>query len=141
MGDAAIRGAINSGGMLPGFFASFVLRVNFVGIGRFAIACGSDISMGVQRKKQRNERIRLVNQQIYLLEAKVYYRQESMWVSAETAIEATDELCNYVDVVIPKLVESNSEVLEGIKGLETAATELAKYNPEWASKMRNKLRR
>ena len=141
LGDAAIRGAINSGGTLPGFLGSFVLRVNFVGIGRFAIACGSDISMGVQREKQRNERIKLVNQQIYLLEAKVYYRQESMWVSAENAVEATDELCNYVENVIPKLIESNAEVLEGLKGLETSATELVKNNPEWANKMRKKLRR
>lgn len=141
LGDAAIRGAINSGGTLPGFFASFVLRVNFVGIGRFAIACGSDISMGVQREKQRNERIQLINQQIYLLEAKVYYRQESMWVSAENAVEATDELCNYVEEVIPKLIEANNEVLDGLRNMEASATNLAKSNPEWANRMKKRLRR
>lgn len=141
LGDAAIRGAINSGGTLPGFFASFVLRVNFVGTGRFAIACGSDISMGVQREKQRNERIQLINQQIYLLEAKVYYRQESMWVSAENAVEATDELCNYVEEVIPKLIEANNEVLDGLRNMEASATNLAKSNPEWANRMKKRLRR
>lgn len=141
LGDAAIRGAINSGGTLPGFFASFVLRVNFVGIGRFAIACGSDISMGAQREKQRNERIQLINQQIYLLEAKVYYRQESMWVSAENAVEATDELCNYVEEVIPKLIEANNEVLDGLRNMEASATNLAKSNPEWANRMKKRLRR
>lgn len=141
LGDAAIRGAINSGGTLPGFFASFVLRVNFVGIGRFAIACGSDISMGAQREKQRNERIQLINQQIYLLEAKVYYRQESMWVSAENAVEATDELCDYVETVIPKLIEVNNEVLDGLKNMESSVTNLAKNNPEWANKMKKRLRR
>ena len=141
LGDAAIRGAINSGGTLPGFFASFVLRVNFVGIGRFAIACGSDISMGIQREKQRNERIQLINQQIYLLEAKVYYRQESMWVSAENAVEATDELCNYVEEVIPKLIEANNEVLDGLRNMEASATNLAKSNPEWANRMKKRLRR
>lgn len=141
LGDAAIRGAINSGGTLPGFFASFVLRVNFVGIGRFAIACGSDISMGVQREKQRNDRIQLINQQIYLLEAKVYYRQESMWVSAENAVEATDELCNYVEEVIPKLIEANNEVLDGLRNMEASATNLAKSNPEWANRMKKRLRR
>lgn len=141
LGDAAIRGAINSGGTLPGFFASFVLRVNFVGIGRFAIACGSDISMGVQREKQRNDRIQLINQQIYLLEAKVYYRQESMWVSAENAVEATDELCNYVEEVIPKLIEANNEVLDGLRNMVASATNLAKSNPEWANRMKKRLRR
>lgn len=141
LGDAAIRGAMNSGGTLPGFLAGFVLRVNFVGIGRFAIACGSDISMGVQREKQINERMRLVNQQIYLLEAKVYYRQESMWISAENAVEATDELCNYVEVVLPKLIESNSEIMEGLRSLESTVTVVAKNNPEWVNKVKRRLRR
>lgn len=141
LGHAAIHGAIKSGGTLPGFLTSFVLNVNFVGVGRFAIACGTDISMGNQREKQRNERIKLVNQQIYLLEAKVYYRQESMWVSAENAVEATDELCNYVEIVVPKLVESNFETMEGLKNIEITATEIVKNNPEWASKMKRRLRR
>lgn len=141
LGDAAIRGAINSGGTWVGFAASFVLRVNFVGIGRFAIACGSDVSMGVKREKQRNERIKLVNEQIYLLDAKVFYREESMWVSAENAVEATDKLCDYVDEMIPKLIESNKIVMEGLGNLEESVTNVAKNNPEWAAKMKKRLRR
>ena len=141
LGDAAIRGAINSGGTWAGFAASFVLRVNFVGIGRFAIACGSDVSMGVKREKQRNERIKLVNEQIYLLDAKVFYREESMWVSAENAVEATDELCDYVDEMIPKLIESNKIVMEGLANLEESVTNVAKNNPEWAAKMKKRFRR
>lgn len=141
LGDAAIRGAIKSGGTLPGFLANFVLRVNFVGVGRFAIACASDISMGAQREKQRNERVQLINQQIYLIEAKVYYRQESMWLLADSAAEATDELCKYVEDVIPKLIEANNDVLSGLQNMESSAVNLARNNPEWANRMKRKLRR
>jgi len=140
LGDAVIRGTINSGGTWAGFLAGFVLRVNFVGVGRFAIACGSDVSMGVKREKQRNVRIKLCNEQIYLLEAKVYYREAGMWVSAESAVEATDELCDYVDDMIPKLVESNKVVMVGLEKLQETALVAKKY-PEWAAQMRKKLRR
>lgn len=47
LADAAVHGLKNSGGTLPGFFAQFVLKVNFVGVGRFVLAIGTDISMGI----------------------------------------------------------------------------------------------
>ncbi len=141
LGDAAIRGAINSGGTWTGFLASFVLRVNFVGVGRFAIACGSDVSMGVKREKQRNDRIKLYNEQIYLLEAKVFYREAGMWVSAKSAVEATDELCGYIDDMISKLVESDKAVMDRLENLQEPVFIVAKKNPEWAAQTRKRLRR
>lgn len=47
LGDAAIRGSIKSGGNPAMFAKEFVLHVNFVGVGRFAIAVGTDVSMGI----------------------------------------------------------------------------------------------
>ena len=49
MGDAAIRAGLKSGGQLPVFAAQFVLRVNYVGIGRFTLAIGADLFMGAQK--------------------------------------------------------------------------------------------
>lgn len=141
LGDAAIRGAMKSGGILPAFLTNFVLRVNFVGIGRFALACGTDISMGVNRGKQRNERIKLLNEQIYLMEAKVYFRQESMWIVAESADEASNELLNYVEEMMPKLIDSNTVVMDGIEELGNIAPKLANKNPQWAADVRRRLKR
>jgi len=50
LADAAIRSAIKSGGVNPTFLSNFILRVNFVGVGRFAIACGTDVKMGTNKK-------------------------------------------------------------------------------------------
>lgn len=51
LADAAIRAAIKSGMNPEAFMAHFVLRVNFVGIGRFSIACATDVMMGVKKNR------------------------------------------------------------------------------------------
>ena len=57
LADAAIRSAMKNGlPTNPAFWASFVLRVNFVGIGRFTIALYNDVSMGIKRAKLVKER-------------------------------------------------------------------------------------
>jgi hypothetical protein len=45
MTDAAIRAGMKSGGNPVVFASQFVLRINFVGIGRFTIACTTDVAM------------------------------------------------------------------------------------------------
>lgn len=49
LGDAAIRAGIQSGGNMPVFFSKFILRVNFVGIGRFTLAVGADLYMEARK--------------------------------------------------------------------------------------------
>ena len=85
MADAAIRSAVKSGGNAAGFASSFVLRVNFVGVGRFVIALGTDIGMEVQRQRIQNEQIQIYMEQIHLCNARVFYKQADMWLSAKEA--------------------------------------------------------
>lgn len=49
--DAAIRAAVKSNGMPQAFASNFVLRVNFVGMGRFAVACSSEVVMAMRRDR------------------------------------------------------------------------------------------
>jgi hypothetical protein len=51
MTDAAIRAGMKSGGNPVVFATQFVLRINFVGIGRFTIACTTDVAMGAKRTR------------------------------------------------------------------------------------------
>lgn len=51
MADAAIRAGAKSEGNIAVFASQFMLRVNYVGIGRFAIACAGDVAMGVKNTK------------------------------------------------------------------------------------------
>lgn len=91
--DAAIR----SGGFNP----ATLLRVNFVGVGRFVIAVGVDIKMGIERSRKRSERISIMNQQIAYVNAKVYYMNADTWVKTrdvaetlESAIEGYNQMIN-----------------------------------------------
>ena len=49
LADAGIRAGVKSGGELVTFAKYFILRVNFVGIGRFTIAVGVDVYMGIRK--------------------------------------------------------------------------------------------
>lgn len=51
MADAVIRAGAKSGGNMAVFASQFVLRINYVGIGRFAIACTADVVMGARKTR------------------------------------------------------------------------------------------
>jgi hypothetical protein len=94
--DAVIRGAISGLKAGPGFWAEFgrqvVLRLNFVGIGRFTIALGTDTFMGLRKGKKSRERMLLKAESLYLLEAKLYYGESLMWSASKDANQSVDSL-------------------------------------------------
>lgn len=63
--------AIRSGG----FNTSCILRINFVGIGRFAVAVGTDIGMGIKKNKKEKELSEALSEYIKLTNIKIYYRK------------------------------------------------------------------
>ena len=65
LADAAIRAGLKSGGNFAVFISKLVLRVNFVGVGRFVVAVYVDLSMGSQREQLRDERIALLSEQLH----------------------------------------------------------------------------
>ena len=110
LADAAIESAIKSGGVGPAFLSNMLLKVNFVGIGRFAIAVGSDIKMGIKRSKLRNERIVMMNEQIFLLNGKIYYKQAGMWIAAENAGETIEEAYAMMEETSKVLADAYSDI-------------------------------
>ena len=101
--DAAIRSG--------GFNASCILRINFVGIGRFAIAIGTDIAMGIKKHNKEVERSVALSEYISLANIKIYYRKADLACSLADlyALEASmhtaeQELwqeiqCNYEEMI------------------------------------------
>lgn len=129
LGDAAIRGAIKSGGTLPGFFAQFVLRVNFVGVGRFAIACGTDVAMGAKKEKVRNQRIETYTQQIFYNDAKVYYKQANMWIAAENAGETIEDAYSMIASSSKAFAESMQDIKERMLCISEYIPAIEEKNP------------
>lgn len=122
--DAAIRSAVKNGFNVynPKLYADFVLRINFVGLGRFAIAIGTDIYMGAKRGKLINERMYRQSEQLLLGTTKVFYKQADMWISAKNASEA-----------IKQMEETAIESVEYIKGslieISLCIDNMATYKP------------
>lgn len=92
LADASIRAALKSGGDPVVFAGQLVLRVNFVGIGRFAVAVCFDASMGRQLGQLRDARIALLSAQLHLVGAKVAYLQADGWHAAERTAASLKEV-------------------------------------------------
>lgn len=91
--DAAIRSTIKNGTPEnPLFWKDMILRVNFVGIGRFAIAVSSDVLMGRERAAEINERMLLYGKYNLLENSKIFYKQENMWLTAIDTAKAMQHL-------------------------------------------------
>lgn len=108
--DAAIRGGIKSAGNPALFATEFLLRVNFVGVGRFAIAVFSDVKMGVKRSQLRNQRIAIYNEQLHLSNAKIYYLQADMWIAAEKTDQTIKEVLDLIDKNMVSYIQSVHDI-------------------------------
>jgi hypothetical protein len=130
LADAAIRSALKNGTPHnPKFWADFVLRVNIVGIGRFSIAVVDDVRMGMKRSRARDERVALMNQQIHLYNAKVFYRQHDMWEEAETAALVVDELFMNSQKVVNASIVMMEDILNNAVQISNYLPEIEKTNP------------
>lgn len=92
MADAAIRSAMKSGGEPVNFILNMTLRVNFVGVGRFVIAIGNDVAMGLRKSKMKKIRIQAMIERLYLLQAKLYIKENDTWIAIEQSTEAVKQL-------------------------------------------------
>lgn len=115
--DAAIRAALKSGGDSATFGAQLLLRVNFVGIGRFVVAVYSDVSMGSQRERLRDERITVLSKQLHWANAKVAYLQADVWQTAkrtDTSLREAEQMMRQSIEMFSHDWEANRDSLDQI---------------------------
>ncbi|MCH5288559.1 MAG: hypothetical protein J1E32_01430 [Treponema sp.] len=138
LADAAIRSAIKNGPPTnPLFWKDFILRVNFVGVGRFVIAVATDVGMGIKRQKAINDKLKLRSQSLMLQIAKIFYLQEGMWIEAEATEQAMEQLY----VVAEKSAEyfvASCEVISGsIEHIGDTVPEVERNNPGLIDEMKD----
>lgn len=129
MADAVVRSAIKSGGFYsPEFIPNMLLRVNFIGIGRFTISIGVDAFMGFKKERARNERILLYTRQIELSNAKFYYKEANMWLSAKDAVTSIEKAYSLMEETTAYYIESISEISNDLKKLSSYRTGIEAKN-------------
>ena len=104
--DAGVRSGGNWG--------AFVLRVNFVNVGRFTISCYNEYKMEREKGKIEKDILDLYNQQLSLNNIKLSYNIAGMWVSTKEAVENIEELSNNIQKSIPYIDNSNKELKEDL---------------------------
>lgn len=128
MADAAVHAATKSVDVST-FFSNMLLRVNFVGVGRFAIAVTSDVGMGISRSVKRNQRIKLQEEQIMLLDAKVYYKQAGMWIAAEDAGETLEEAYGMMEKTTETFAKAVVDVKDSLSNIGEMSSAIEEKNP------------
>ncbi len=130
LADAVIRSAIEAGAPLtPAFLSKFVLKVNFVGVGRFVIAIGTDIGMGMKKSSLENKRIALMSEQIELLNARVFYYQENMWLQIDETERSLEKLENYIESSASFFSDSYTGITKSIENIGNYVPKIKKMNP------------
>ena len=126
--DATIRGAIKSGGNPALFAKEFLLRVNFVGVGRFVIAVVTDVKMGVKRSRLRNQRIALYNEQLFLSNSKIFYLQAEMWIAAEKTDQTINELFDLMEKSILFYADTMRDIDLNLDKIDNSIKEIEAHN-------------
>ena len=130
--DAAIRSVVKNGGNMynPKLYADFVLRINFVGLGRFAIAVGTDIHMGAKREKLRKERMFRQSEQLLLGTTKVFYKQADMWILAKDTSDAIDKMEETAIESVVYMKDSLIEISSCLSNMTTYRPKIEEKNPK-----------
>lgn len=152
--DATAKAAVKSGGNGAMFLSNFVLRVNFVGIGRFAVAITVDAGMGVMKLNRENERMAIMGQQLTLLNTKVFYKcaevqcveadmfesQRAMWVTAEDASKTLAEAYGVSQEAMVYCQTSIQEIYEELECIGQYLKSMDIHNPGLTQEMINILK-
>lgn len=131
LADASIRSAIKNGTPHnPLFWKDLILRVNLVGIGRFAFAFGTDIRMGIKRQSLIKERLQYKAEKNMLYVAKIYYLQEDMWIEALDTEKAINDMCSITKKSMIYFIESWKEVAKNLEEIQKLdINEIERKNP------------
>ncbi len=131
LADAAIRSAIEAGPpTTPAFWSKFILKVNFVGIGRFVIAVGTDVGMGIKRQKLIKERMQYNAENNMLQVCKLYYLQEDMWIEVVDTEKAINDMCSTAEKSMIYFAESWNDIKDNLEKIQQIdMVEVEKRNP------------
>lgn len=140
LADAAIRAGMKSGANLALFTKQFLLRVNVVGVGRFAVAVSTDTYMGMKQQKLRNERIVVMGEQMHVMNAKAFYLQADAWIAAETTEQTISHVYELMEETTQYLLETQAANSQSLQKIADSQEEIERKNPGLVDEMKEMLK-
>ncbi len=129
--DAAIRSAVKNGGNVynPKLYTDFVLRINFVNVGRFAIAIGTDIKMGMQRAEISIEQIKRYNELLHLNSVEIYTNQKILFYEISRTEDVFQEIVHVMNSA-NDVLERDGNIKKKIESISCLVEQSTANNPE-----------
>ncbi len=127
--EALVESAVKSKGQFAIIIPHMITKVNFVGIGRLALSVGKEIRYGIDDNIKKEERIKLLNEYIFLSNAKLFYKQKEMWKSAYNCGVMFVELSDVSNASILHLMKITKDNEESIKRITDNIDEAEEKNP------------
>ena len=118
------------------FAKQLLLRVNFVGIGRFAIAIETDLYMGHKQLRLLKKRIDITYQLLTASNAKLLYRQADMWIAAAQSEDSIEELYRCAEKTKPLIYCFVQQVGQDFRDLPIVMEGIEKMNPDVAQEIK-----
>ena len=112
--DAAIEGAIHCKGQWAEFGRQALLRLNFVGIGRFTIALGNEAVMGWKKYRRTKERMMLKNEALCLMQVKLYQSDVLLWEAVSDAERSVETLYDAMYSLVPRIEDDVRDMGESL---------------------------
>ena len=145
---------------IPSFVGCMLMRINFVGIGRFAIAITTDVAMGIKKIRKQEERAAIMQKMLLFTDAKLFYRcadlnlkiseikiQEKIMYDEEGAMwiqlgNTTDSFCNLYQIahsVGVYYVKTTNEINSSFNAIEKDIGDLKETNPDFVAALCKRL--
>lgn len=165
LADAAIETAVKNPeacASVPTFFTAMAMRVNFVGVGRFAIALTSDLGMGTHKLLKENERLITVQYINNLTDSKMYYKladlsydyknllnkqsemhtkEMQLWTQLKDTHLSVCDLYDQMGKTGIYYLEAINKMNSGLDDIEESIDEIEELNPGIREELLNRLDR
>jgi len=139
LADATIRASVKTkfNYYNPEFYLQIGLRVNYLGLTRFTLACEAEINMAIQLEHNRNERIAVMNKNIRLLNARNLYMVADTWLNLNDLNIKSVLLCKKQIDVVKKIYDQSQKMKCNEKRIKKDLTIIKKKNTK-LSRLLNK---
>jgi hypothetical protein len=106
-----------------------LLRVNFVGIGRFTVACYTDVRMGIRRGDLVRQRLYVNNQLMFLYNSRLFYHEADMWLEAVALEKSMQEMKLLEQQVASTYVDNMTSIEQDIVAIGKMVPKIDTHNP------------
>lgn len=112
-----------------------LLRVNFVGVGRFVVAISADAWMGVQQQEYKAQRMQLRGEELYLENAKLFYEQADMWIEAKKSADVINAIEHEIEDGLRETFKRWSSIRKSLDNSGQHIADIRKKDSEYIKEL------